>query len=213
MARRHSRKRPSHGRERADASARGTGRGRGRGGFFRGLALGLGVAAVVQLHHGGIPDWLGGRTDERAGASSRAEAPSRDEAPDTNFDFYRLLPKAEVRVDEPVAPADPPPSTESTAERSGTEAAREPAPRPVSLAPSGYQVQVGSFRIWQQADRLRASLSLGGFESSIQSRNMASGTWHRVMLGPFRTREAAEAAKTRVRTARGIDARVVRENR
>ena len=70
-------------------------------------------------------------------------------------------------------------------------------------------MQVGAFRERKEADRLRATLALGGFESSIRTNDTADGTWHRVMLGPFQGREAAEAAKARVRSAQGIEARIV----
>ena len=83
-------------------------------------------------------------------------------------------------------------------------------PAPTASGVREYRVQVGSFRKRKEADRLRASLALGGFESSIRTRDTASGTWHRVTLGPFRGREAAEAAKARLLIARqGMDARIV----
>lgn len=205
--------------------------GRQRGGFLRGLVLGLAVAAGVQLYHGGLPDWFGGS------GSGGADPAGRIGPPKTNFDFYRLLPKSEVRVDEPAAPGgavpppapaertSPPPST--TPPRPATAAARPsaaparpstaastPPPRAPAAVPASdpreYRVQVGSFREKKEADRLRASLALGGFESRIQTRDTSGGTRHRVMLGPFQGREAAEAAKARLRAAQGIDALIVR---
>ena len=181
---------------------------RGKGGFLRGLALGLAVAAGVQLHHAGLPDWLGGADDEPADDASRIEPPK------TNFDFYRLLPRTEVRVDDSDLPGGNPSAPGQTATRpsaadDGRESAGTPEARPP--APREYRVQVGSFRERREADRLRAELALGGFESSIQTTDTANGTWHRVMLGPFRGRAAAEAAKARVLTARGIEARIVPE--
>ncbi len=178
---------------------------RGKGGFLRGLLLGLAVAAGVQLHHAGLPDWFDGPADDGVGA------PSRIEPPKTNFDFYRLLPKKEVNVSESDVPGRAPRPAERTAARPATATGREPASEPAA-PPSGtreFRVQVGSFRESKEADRLRASLALGGFESSIHTNNAADGTWHRVMLGPFRGREAAEAVKARVLTAHGIDARIV----
>ena len=189
MARKHRQARSSHG----------------KGGFLRGLVLGLAVAAGVQLHHAGLPDWFDGPVDDGAGA------PSRIEPPKTNFDFYRLLPKTEVKVDESDVPERVPRPVERTGARPSTATSRGPASEPAS-PPSGareFRVQVGSFRERREADRLRASLALGGFESSIQTNDAADGTWHRVMLGPFRGRDAAEAAKARVLTDRGIDARIV----
>lgn len=180
---------------------------RGKGGFLRGLILGLAVAAGVQVHHAGLPDWFGGADDEPAGEASRIEPPK------TNFDFYRLLPRTEVRVDESDIPGESPPASGQTATRPSAaddrETAGTPEVRPSS--PREYRVQVGSFRERREADRLRAELALGGFESSIQTTDTANGTWHRVMLGPFRGRAAAEAAKARVLTARGIEARIVPE--
>ena len=180
------------------------GRSGGQGGFSRGLAIGLAVAAMVQLYHAGLPDWFGGESDESAGASNR-------ESPSTNLTFYRLLPKAEVRVDEPEPPADAPAAASGTADPPPSDSQPGPAAPTGPPAAPGFQVQVGSFRVWKKADELRASLSLGGFESAIHTTNTPTGTWHRVQLGPFRAREAAEAAKARVLTARGIDARIVRE--
>ena len=196
------------------------------GGFLRGLLLGLAVAAGVQLYHGGLPDWFAGPGGDGDGATSRT-GPSK-----TNFDFYRDLPKAEVRIDDPAAPggaspgtstppksapavsnppksapaASPPPAT------AGGSPPREPAAAPAASpsAPRRYRVQVGSFRERKEADRLHASLALGGFESSIRTKETAGGTRHRVVLGPFRGREAAEAEKARL-TARGIDSLIVAE--
>ena len=187
---------------------------RGKGGFLRGLVLGLAVAAGVQLHHAGLPDWFGGTDDEPAGDASRIEPPK------TNFDFYRLLPRKEVRVDDSDLPGGNPSAPGQTAARPSATDGREtatderetaatPEVRPAS--PREYRVQVGSFRERRVADRLRAELALGGFESTIQTTDTANGTWHRVMLGPFRGRAAAEAAKARVLTARGIEARIVPE--
>ena len=178
---------------------------RGKGGFLRGLVLGLAVAAGVQIHHAGLPDWLGGTDDEPAGDASPIEPPK------TNFDFYRLLPRTEVRVDDSDVPGGVPSVPGPTAARpSATDDRETPAtPEVRPSSPREYRVQVGSFRERREADRLRAELALGGFESSIQTTDTANGTWHRVTLGPFRGRAAAEAAKTRVRTARGIEARIV----
>lgn len=178
---------------------------RGRGGFARGLVVGLAVAAGVQVHHAGLPDWLDGSDDDSAGD------PSRIEPPKTNFDFYRLLPRTEVRIDDSDLAVGIPAPTERSAALPSDPAGREPASIP-EVRPSGareYRVQVGSFRNKREADRLRASLALGGFESRIQTADTDDGTWHRVTLGPFRGREAAEAARARVLTARGIDARIV----
>ena len=191
-----------------------------QGGFLRGLVLGLAVAAGVQLYHAGLPDWFDGPAGEGDGGAHRVGPPK------TNFDFYRDLPKAEVRVDDPAAPAAAPKPAAPTVSRPSTAASGRKPPEP-AVAPTAvpaptpaptpapasavreYRVQAGSFRERKEADRLRASLALGGFESSIRTRNTANGPRHRVVLGPFRGREAAEAAKARLRAAQGIDALIV----
>ena len=180
---------------------------RAKGGFLRGLVVGLAVAAGVQLHHAGLPDWFGGAEAD----DESTEDANRIEPPKTNFDFYRLLPRKEVRIDDSDLARETSAPTERTAALPSDPAGRQPASVP-DTRPSGareYRVQVGSFRQKKEADRLRASLALGGFESSLQTANTADGIWHRVMLGPFRGWEAAEAAKARVLTARGIEARIV----
>lgn len=177
----------------------------GKGGFLRGLVLGLAVAAGVQVYHTGLPEWLHGSDD----ADTSAGASGRFEPPKTNFDFYRLLPRTEVRIDDPAPPGGAPRPAGRTAPRPSTAAGGRSPREPATPVAREYRVQVGSFRERRQADRLRASLALGGFESGIQTRDTAEGTWHRVMLGPFRGREAAEAARARVATVQGIDARIV----
>ena len=173
------------------------------GGFFRGLATGLAVALAVQIHHGGLPDWLGPDPEEPSEAASPIE-PSN-----TNFDFYRLLPKTEVRVDESELSGEGVPAAPQTASRPPGTTSQPPAAS--SPESPGYRVQVGSFRDRREADRLRASLALNGFEPRIFIRRTAEGNWHRVVLGPFRLREVAEEAKARVLASRGIDAQIVRE--
>ena len=90
------------------------------GGFVRGLALGLAVALGVQLHHAGLPDWFGSVSDESSEASSPIE-PSN-----TNFDFYRLLPRTEVQIDESDLPGEVLPPAGQTA--AGPPATTDEAP-------------------------------------------------------------------------------------
>ena len=174
------------------------------GGFFRGLALGLAVAAVVQLHHAGLPDWLGSSFEESSETSNPIEPSS------TNFDFYRLLPKTEVQVDETDLPGEALPPAGQTAAARPPDATDDAQATP-ALGNAGFRVQVGSFRDRREADRLRASLALNGFESRIVTKDTGEGIWHRVTLGPFPVRAAAEEVKARVLASRGIDAQIVRE--
>ena len=48
-------------------------------------------------------------------------------------------------------------------------------------------------------------------DSHIRTSRTADGVWHRVMVGPFEDRAAAEKASSRLRTSRELDGRIVRE--
>ena len=115
---------------------------RGKGGFLRGLVLGLAVAVGVQLYHAGLPDWSDDSGDEGADPASRHETSK------TNFDFYRFLPKTEVRIDDPEAPGEAPRpgraggvppldhDERTTTRQTGADGLRGPrVPRPGRLVP------------------------------------------------------------------------------
>jgi cell division protein FtsN len=58
-------------------------------------------------------------------------------------------------------------------------------------APRSYMLQMGSFRKYADADRLKASLALLGVEAEIQKVNVNGGeVFHRVRSGPLTRREA-----------------------
>lgn len=57
-----------------------------------------------------------------------------------------------------------------------------------------YSVQVASFNRKEDAEHLRASLMLRGFQAQTTSTIQQNMTWYRVILGPFKTRTEAEKA-------------------
>ncbi|HSP01207.1 MAG TPA: SPOR domain-containing protein [Thioalkalivibrio sp.] len=154
-----------------------------------GLTIGLFAAFLVYL-------------DGREGESSEARvisapAPAQRETrdvrrqqaeevpapPKPRFDFYTMLPELEVVVPEP----------ETRPSRPG-----EPAPAPKQVEEPGiYMLQAGSFRQYDEADRMKASLALLGVQADIQKVQVNSDTWHRVRVGPFR--DTAELNKVRER--------------
>jgi DedD protein len=92
---------------------------------------------------------------------------------------------------EPAKPAASAPSTP-----------QEPRPLPAERTPpapprlfSGFAVQAGVFADAQHAEELRAKLTLNGIPSTMEAR---------VQVGPFKTREEAEAARQKLK-ALGID--------
>ena len=121
----------------------------------------------------------------------------------------------------PVAP--PPvfsPGAGASAPRAGADplgelaAQRAAAPRPASapVDPFVYFVQVGAFRSAEDAESLRAKLSLMGLEARVSEREQSGRQVFRVRLGPFDRKDDADRGKARL-DASGIEAVLVRVQR
>src|SRR4030081_3477185 len=141
-------------------------------GVLCGLAVGLGVAAVVYIkdHR---PDAQTARSakaeKKKSRASERPESEAVDSAeePAKSYDFYDMLPKFEVVV--PEKDKDVRPDIKSVPEtRRGT-----------------YVLQAGSYKNFADADRVRAQLALQGVESKVQKVSVDNDTWHRIRIGPI----------------------------
>lgn len=78
-------------------------------------------------------------------------------------------------------------------------AAAMPSPPAVPLG-DGYLIQLGVFGAQANAESLRAELAARGLPAHIESR---------VVLGPFSSREAAEAAQARLRRDRQAEGLIV----
>lgn len=101
------------------------------------------------------------------------ERAAREELhPKPRFDFFTILPEMEVVVPEPeVVPTSP-------AIQKSTEVMVAEADR--------YMLQMGSFRQYADADRLKASLALVGIQAEIQRVKIDNGEiFHRVRAGPY----------------------------
>jgi cell division protein FtsN len=140
-------------------------------GLLCGLALGLGIAAVIYLKDHRLDAPLAAEA-KRAPKKSRgneppeaAETPSDE--PAQSYDFYDALPKFEMVV--PEKDKDVRPDIKSVPEtRKGT-----------------YVLQVGSYKDFADADRVRAKLALLGVESKVQKVSIDNDTWHRIRIGPI----------------------------
>ncbi|MGL5334535.1 MAG: SPOR domain-containing protein [Enterovibrio sp.] len=55
-----------------------------------------------------------------------------------------------------------------------------------------YLMQCGAFRTEEQAEQRRAGIAFQGLESQIRVSQAASGTWYRVVLGPYPQKRTAE---------------------
>ena len=100
------------------------------------------------------------------------------EVPRVTFEFPDLLKNGEIKVDT---------SPYESNEPAGTE------------EPSVFRVQAASFLDEKDANEMRARLILLNLPAVIEINNSSTGTWHRVMLGPFERRVDANRALTKLR--------------
>ncbi len=151
--------------------------------FVAGLLVGLFVASLV---------WLkvspsGHAFPRQAAVSNQKDAPevaksqekSEPETPKPRFDFYTILPEMEVIVPDPADEPEP--------ETTAATAAEDSAPvKQASAGAASYMLQMGSFRRYADADRLKASLALVGIHAEIQRVSIKDGdVYHRVRSGPY----------------------------
>jgi cell division protein FtsN len=108
-----------------------------------------------------------------------------------HFEFYNILPKEVVVPDDEI-------NTRDREEQFGKQ------------KPTQYILQVGSFRDYSEADRLRARLALMGIESRIEKAEVGHVEWNRVKMGPFKKTSSVTALKNRLKS-NGIDVVVIEE--
>lgn len=117
----------------------------------------------------------------------------------TQFDFYELLPEMKFKL----------PSFEKK-EKLSTETIKPSAP---NIGTSGaYYLQVASFKKVTDADALKATLTLDGFDVFIKKVTVKKTPWYRVMIGPFKSRHAMEITKRRLKI-RHIETMIVFSDR
>lgn len=68
----------------------------------------------------------------------------------------------------------------------------------VGFSKDAYLVQLASFRRPQDADRMRASLTMKGFVVSVVGINQQNMRWYRVVLGPFSNKLDAQRAQSAI---------------
>jgi len=100
------------------------------------------------------------------------------------FSFYTILPELEVLISD----------SEIKPEKKSIQPDNSKARTHASKAK--YILQAGSFRNYDDANTLKASLALLGVVSSIQSVNIKNESWHRVRIGPFNNTENLHEAQS-----------------
>ncbi len=166
-----------------------------------GLAIGLGVAVLVFAYQESvirdlrqsIPD---AGPQLRAGASPRGagDTPTADPAADNaaqQFDFYEMLPKFEVVVPE---------KEQEVGSR---------APMSTIERPGTYALQVGTYRRFEDAERVRQQLALQSIAAGVQRVAVDNDVWHRVRVGPLTDLAELNRLRGKLRSA-DLDALVIR---
>lgn len=163
--------------------------GQAPGWVWLAVGLVLGLSATVVLHVRSerqeslkpVPD---------PNAASQSDSTVADD--DDDFTFYDMLPKYEVVIPEV------------------DEAVDVSAPAVAIDEPGVYVLQVGSFKSFPDADRLKAQLALMGLEPSIQRVTIDDGDpWHRVRVGPIGDLDQLNDARDRL-IEQGLDPLVIR---
>jgi cell division protein FtsN len=143
------------------------------GSFGAGLALGIAFTLAVAL----LPEWW------RSAAAQTTTPPAEavaEPVPVTRFEFFDKLPGDTVAAHERSDP--------------------DHLPTAVNEPPREFLLQAGSFTNDEDAQRLRASLSLLGLNCATATVTLSSGAVrHRVIVGPFVSAAEAQRAMTRLR--------------
>ena len=116
------------------------------------------------------------KVEDKAPAKSEKSEKAGEDKP--RFDFYKILPGTE----------------EATPDKSAKDAVKGSTP----AGKEAFFLQAGSFQNAPDADNLKATLALLGYEAAIETTTLPDkGVWHRVRIGPYtsveelnRTRDA-----------------------
>jgi cell division protein FtsN len=110
----------------------------------------------------------------------------------TRFDFYTILPGTESKVT--------------------TDEIKIKDEQPQPATPNTYFLQVGAFQTEEEADNMKATLALQGFEALVQTATIPEkGIWHRVRVGPLKNLDQINKTKTDL-ASNGFKADLIKVN-
>ncbi|MDG1462218.1 MAG: SPOR domain-containing protein [Gammaproteobacteria bacterium] len=136
--------------------------------LLAGLSIGLAIAAGVYVKDRGGTTKMLKKAAESVKAIPKPNKTIKENEDDSiDFSFYTILPGLDVEVPDEEYSSKPvaPPKTIDT--------------------PGAYLLQVGSYRLNKDADRMKASLALSGIIAKIQRVTVNGNTYHRVLVGPI----------------------------
>lgn len=159
--------------------------------LLAGLSIGLFVALLVYIKDNSSGKLVITETvakvfqkpsDARSVKKDNKKPPPQPPASNKpKFDFYTILPELEVAIPEQ--------ELINTVNDSK------------NIKPSQqYILQAGSFKKFEEADKLKARLALEGIEAGIQKVKINdTDTWHRVRIGPLNNINALNQTRRRLR--------------
>lgn len=163
--------------------------------FVSGLFVG--AVAMYQLTPQESPN-LKQKLQERLSKNEAEKKQQEAKAPKPRFDFYTVLPEMEVVIPEEEIQRSPKPEPKPVAQEKPAEPEQSAQVEPAGAAV--YLLQMGSFRSYADADRLKARLGFMGIESDIQSVTISNeqgrSTVHRVRGGPYSQTQAQALHKS-----------------
>lgn len=185
-----------------------------------GMLLGVGLMLVVLgkdwaplLRKKNLPQPNPEATAPRESEPPLAEAKP---PPKKNYDFYQVLPEAEVVIPDAELSAKAKAEKQAQQARtnpaapSTTPGAATPGTTAAPAAGGRYVLQTSSYPDPKAADEAKAKLALAGFSAQVQPVTINGKTWHRVRLGPYASASALEAAKKSL-AENGINAIALKE--
>ena len=197
-----------------------------RGGFLlgmvAGLLIGLALALGVALYITKAPIPFVNKVPQRTAEHDNAET-ERNRNWDPNA---ALGGKAQPRPAAPAAsavasaPAGVAPAATAAAPVATPAASRPAARDPAAILSGGptpapgadtfiFFVQAGAYTRSEDAEQQRAKLALLGQTAKISEREQAGRVVHRVRMGPFTTRDEADALKTKLQES-SLETQIVR---
>lgn len=196
-----------------------------RGGFVMGvvagLLIGLALALGVALYITKAPIPFINKVPQRTAEQDSAEA-ERNRNWDPNAALGgKAQPKPAAPAASAAAQAASAPMSAPVAAAPTAPAASRPAARdPVALLSGGptsapgadafiFFVQAGAYTRSEDAEQQRAKLALLGQTAKITEREQAGRVVFRVRMGPFPTRDEADALKTKLQDA-SLETQIVR---
>jgi cell division protein FtsN len=176
-------------------------------GLIIGLVIGLLVALGVAIYVSKVPVPFTNKGTNRSADNSAADA-AKNKDWDPNAPLYGKNPvkpaDKSAAADNTPNPVIAPPAVvglppDNKSEDPLGDLARERANAP---DPFQYFVQVGAYRSAEEAEAVRAKLSLAGFDPKVSVREVSGRQLHRVRIGPIESKTEAEAIQQKLNVSK-----------